>query len=185
VEDDEDGEDVAGHGIMAKKPIAAMVRLHDDSDDDDGAGEESDEVESDSREKATPPRKKKKQKRFYQDDVENEEDNNQAEWSAAVTRRTSASGGGSTTSPSGKRKTNGESILSIDRGFTLICPMSKAEGLRNQELHIAERVRAYIINRLFHKIKFVTNDAMVHEAMIMIMDNENVPQEQRYAFQMV
>jgi hypothetical protein len=133
-------------------------------------------------EEATPRTRKKKQRKLCQDAVENEEGNNQAEWSAAVTRRTNKSGGGSTTSPSGKRKVNGESIQGIDRGFTLICPMSKAEGLRNQELHIAERVRAYVINRMFHKIKYVTNDVMVHEAMTMIMDHEKVPQLQRYAF---
>ena len=186
--DDEDGEDAVGR-TMAEKPIAAVEeRLDDHDSDDDGTGEESDEVDSDSREQeATPPRKKK-QRRLYQDAVENRDDNNRAEWSAAATHHTSTSGGHSatTTSPSGERKTNGESVHGIvDTGITLICPMLKAEGLRNQELHIAERVRAFVMNHLFCKIKFISNDAMVHEAMKMITDHEQVPQEWRYKFQTV
>jgi hypothetical protein len=73
-----------------------------------------------------------------------------------------------------------------DAGTILIRLMSKTEGQRNQQPHVALRVRAFVMNHLFHKIKFISNDAMVHQAMKLVMDNENVPQHQRYyAFQTV
>ena len=56
---------------------------------------------------------------------------------------------------------------------------------RNQQRHIAERVRAFVVNHMFCKIKFIRNDAMVHEAIKMVMDCEQVLQEQRNAFQTV
>ena len=83
-------------------------------------------------------------------------------------------------------KTNGESVHGINTGITLIHPMSNTEGgQRNQQRHIVERVRAFVVNHIFCRIKFIRNDAMVHEAMKMVMDHEQVPQEQRYAFQTV
>ena len=171
--------------ILAIAAVEEGLDDHD-SDDDGSTGEESGKIDSDSREQEDTQPHKKKQRRLYQDAVENEEDNNRAEWSAAATHRTSTSGGCSATSPSSGRKTNGESVHGVETGITLICPMLKAEGLRNQEVHIAERVRNVVINHLFCKIKFISNNAMVHEAMKMIMDHEQVPQERRYdVFQMV
>ena len=82
-------------------------------------------------------------------------------------------------------KTNGESVHGINTCITLICPLSKTEGQKNKQWHIAERVRAFVVNHMFLKIKFIRNDAMVHEAMKMVMDHEQVPQEQRHAFQTV
>ena len=117
--------------------------------------------------------------------MENEEEKNQAEWADAGSRRTRSSGGGTSTSPSGQRKKNGESIRGNDKRVIVIRAMSRAEGQRNQETHVAERVRSFVINRLFRKIKFVANDAMVNEAMTMIMDHENVPQQKRFKFQTI
>ena len=117
--------------------------------------------------------------------MENEEEKNQAEWADARSRRTSSSGGGTTTSPSGQRKKNGESIRGNDKRVIVIRAMSRAKDQRNQEPHIAERVKSFVINRLFWKIKLVTNDAMVNEAMTMIMDHENVPQQKRFEFQTI
>ena len=55
----------------------------------------------------------------------------------------------------------------------------------NQQRLIAEQVRAFVANHMFCKIKFIRNDAMVHDAMKMVMDHEQVSQEQPYAFQTV
>ena len=78
-------------------------------------------------------------------------------------------------------KTNGESVHGINTGIPLIRPMSKTEGQRNQQRHLAEQVRAFVVKHMFCKIKFIRNDA--HEAMKMVLDHEQVPQEQHYAFQ--
>jgi len=177
-EDDEDDEDdkLVDPAVAVRGHSGTTVGVDDDSDDD----------ESDLEETSRAP-KKKKQRKLYRHEgmVQNEEEQNQAEWGDTGTRRTSPSAGGTTTSPSSQKKRNGESIRGSDKRVIVIRAMSKAEGLRNQEPHIAERVKAFVINRLFRKIKFVANDAMVHEAMTMIMDHENVPQHRRFEFQTI
>ena len=156
--------------VAVRGHAAVTAGVDDDSDD-----------ESDL-EDASRARKRKKQRRLYQQEaMENEEEKNQEEWADAGSRR----GGGTSTSPSGQRKKNGESIRGNDKRVIVIRAMSRAEGQRNQEPHIAERVKSFVINRLFRKIKFVANDAMVNEAMTMIMDHENVPQQKRFEFQTI
>ena len=177
-DDDEDDEDdeVLDPAVAVRGHSGTTVGVDDDSDEDESDLEE-----------ASRAHKRKKQRKLYRHEgmVQNEEEQNQAEWGDTGRRCTSPSAGDTSTSPSGQRKKNGESIRGSDKRIIVIRAMSKAEGQRNQERHIAERVKAFVINRLFRKIKFVTNDAMVHEAMTMIMDQEDVPQHKRFEFQTI
>ena len=63
--------------------------------------------------------------------------------------------------------------------------MSKTESLKNQQPHVAQRVRAFVKAELFRKIKFVNNDAMFQQAITWVMDQEHVARQQRGSFQMV
>ena len=177
-DDDEDDEDdeVLDPAVTVGGHSGTTVGVDDDSDEDESDLEE-----------ASRAHKRKKQRKVYRHEgmVQNEEEQNQAEWGDTGRRCTSPSAGDTSTSPSGQRKKNGESIRGSDKRIIVIRAMSKAEGQRNQERHIAERVKAFVINRLFRKIKFVTNDAMVHEATTMIMDQEDVPQHKRFEFQTI
>ena len=175
-DDDDEDDEVLDPAVAVRGHSGTTVGVDDDSDEDESDLEE-----------ASRAHKRKKQRKVYRHEgmVQNEEEQNQAEWGDTGRRCTSPSAGDTSTSPSGQRKKNGESIRGSDKRIIVIRAMSKAEGQRNQERHIAERVKAFVINRLFRKIKFVTNDAMVHEAMTMIMDQEDVPQHKRFEFQTI
>ena len=41
-------------------------------------------------------------------------------------------------------------------------------------------VKAFITSKVFHKIKFISNDEMLQEAMDWVMKHEKVPQEKRF-----
>jgi hypothetical protein len=83
------------------------------------------------------------------------------------------------------RSTGGNSILNLDAPSIHIRGMSKTESLRNQQPHVAHRVRAFVKAELFRKIKFVNNDAMFQRAINLVMDRENVAHHQRGRFQMI
>jgi hypothetical protein len=63
--------------------------------------------------------------------------------------------------------------------------LSRSQSLKNQQKHVAERVRAYVKSVIFRKIKFVNSDAMFNKAIELVMDHEDVPERQRVRFQML
>ncbi len=76
------------------------------------------------------------------------------------------------------------SILNLDAAIQ-IRGMSKTESLKNQQPHVAQRVRTFVKAKLFRKIKFVNNDAMFQKAIDWVIDQENVAHCQRGSFQTV
>jgi hypothetical protein len=75
------------------------------------------------------------------------------------------------------RKENGEStVVNLD---VPICGMSKSESRRNQQEYATQRIKAFVTSKVFCKIKFISNDDMLREAMDWVMNHEKVPQEKR------
>jgi hypothetical protein len=60
--------------------------------------------------------------------------------------------------------------------------MTRKESLRNRQTHVATRVRAFVKNQLFRKVKFVNNDLMIRKAMKVVMDHEDVAEAKRVNF---
>ena len=60
--------------------------------------------------------------------------------------------------------------------------MTRKESLRNWQTHVATRVRAFVKNQLFRKVKFVNNDLMIRKAMKVVMDHEDVAEAKRVNF---
>ena len=114
----------------------------DDYDDDCGDGEQTgDDDEEDCNATATsheetPPRRSKTQRRLYDNDVED------------VQRKQS------------RRKENGESTVVADLDVP-IRGMSKSESKRNQQEFATQRIKAFVTTKVFHKIKFISNDEML------------------------
>jgi hypothetical protein len=76
------------------------------------------------------------------------------------------------------RKENGEStVVNFD---VPIRGMSKSESRRNQQEYATQRIKAFITSKMFRKIKFISNDDMLREAMDWVMNHEKVPQEKRF-----
>lgn len=63
--------------------------------------------------------------------------------------------------------------------------MTRKESLRNWQEHVAARVRAFVKNKLFRKVKFVNNDVMIQKAMKLVMDHEGVAESKRVNFHML
>ena len=56
--------------------------------------------------------------------------------------------------------------------------MSKHELLRNQQVHVTQRVKSFDTSNVFCKIKFISNHTMLQQEMILVMDHEKVQQHQ-------
>ena len=81
------------------------------------------------------------------------------------------------------RKENGEStVVNLD---VPIRGMSKSESRRNQQEYATQRIKAFITSKIFRKIKFISNDDMLREAMDWVMKHEKVPQEKRLMYRVV
>ena len=81
------------------------------------------------------------------------------------------------------RKENGEStVVNLD---VPICGMSKSELRRNQHEYATQRIKAFVISKVFRKIKFISKDDMLREAMDWVMKHEKVPQEKRLMYRVV
>ena len=155
--------------VVRKPTIAAAVERIYDDDDDDGCGDKKqagDDDEEDSYATATsheetPPRRSKTQRRLYDnDDVED------------VQRKRSG------------RKENGESTV-VAHLDVPIRGMSKSELKRNQQEFATLRIKALVTTKMFRKIKFISNDEMLQEAMDWVMEKENVPLAKRITYQVV
>ena len=148
-----------------------MDRIDEDDDDDDdsddrGDGEQTgDEDEEDcdasaTSQEETPPRRSKTKRRLYDDDVED------------VQRKIS------------RRKDNGESTV-VAHLDVPIRGMSKSESKRNQQEFATQRIKAFVTTKVFRKIKFISNDEMLREAMDWVMEREKVPRETRLTYRLV
>ncbi|KAI2494678.1 hypothetical protein MHU86_19857 [Fragilaria crotonensis] len=212
--DDDDGNLFAGR-VVPNPTIAAVVEVLEDDDDDDDcadkkeagdADEEDDyasatsheetppqrskiqrrlddeDVEDEDREddyasatshEETPPRRSKIQRRLYDEDVEDEDRNNRASSTSTLSMQRKSSG----------RKENGESaVVNLD---VPIRGMSKSESRRNQQEYATQRVKAFVTSKVFRKIKFISNDDMLREAMDWVMRHEKVPQDKRLMYRVV
>ena len=63
--------------------------------------------------------------------------------------------------------------------------MTRKESLRNRQTHVATRVRAFVKNQLFRKVKFVNNNLMIQKAMKVVMNHEDVAEAKRVNFHML
>jgi hypothetical protein len=155
--DNSDGEDgkLFADRVIQKPTIAEAV---EQIDDDDVYEEESYATATSHEE--TPPRSSKTQRRLYDDDVED------------VQCKRSG------------RKENGESsfVAHLD---VPIRGMSKSESKRNQQEFATQRIKALVTTKVFRKIKFISNDEMLREAMDWVMNKENVPQANRLTYRVV
>lgn len=112
------------------------------------------------------------QRRLYDKDVEDEDRNNRAR-STTLSMQRKSSG----------RKENGEStVVNLD---VPIRGMSKSESRRNQQEYATQRIKAFVTSKVFRKIKFISNDDMLREAMDWVMKHEKVPQEKRLMYRVV
>ena len=167
--DDDDGKLFAGRVVQTPTIAAAVEAL----DDDDVDVDEEDGYATATSHEETPPRRSKKQRRLYDDeDVEDEDRKNRAR-STTLSMQRKTSG----------RKENGEStVVNLD---VPIRGMSKSESRRNQQEYATQRVKAFVTSKVFRKIKFISNDDMLREAMDWVMRHEKVPQEKRLMYRMV
>jgi hypothetical protein len=75
-------------------------------------------------------------------------------------------------------------LLQLD-GPIRIRGMSRTESMRNRQKHVAERVRTFVKTDVFRRIKFINSDTMFEQAIKLVMDHENIPEQQRDQFQML
>jgi hypothetical protein len=81
------------------------------------------------------------------------------------------------------RKENGEfTVVNLD---VPICGMSKSELSWNQQEYATQQIKAFATSKEFCKIKFITNDDMLQEAMDWVMKHEKVPQEKHLMYWVV
>ena len=81
------------------------------------------------------------------------------------------------------KKVNGEStVVKLD---VPTCGMSKSELRRNQQEHAIQPIKAFVTSKVFRKIKFISNDDLLQEAMDWVMKDEKVPQEKRLMYWVV
>ena len=81
------------------------------------------------------------------------------------------------------KKENAESpVVNLD---VPIRGMSKSESKRNQHKFATQQVKAFVTSKVFRKIKFISNDEMLQEAMDWVMKHEKVPQEKHLSYRVV
>ena len=56
--------------------------------------------------------------------------------------------------------------------------------MQNRQKHVADRVRTFVKTEVFRRIKFINSDTMFEQAIKLVMDRENVPDQQQGQFQM-
>ena len=84
------------------------------------------------------------------------------------------------------RKENGESFVNLLHAPTVPSRgMSKRELLRNQQVHVTQRIMPFVTSHVFCKIKFICNHTMLQQVMNSVLDHEKVQQQQRFQFQLV
>ena len=66
-----------------------------------------------------------------------------------------------------------------------ICGMSKSELKRNKEAFVTQWITSFVTSHVFRKIKFISNDEMLRQAMDWVMKHEKAPQHQRLQFRLV
>ena len=166
--DGDDGRLVADRVVPKRTIVAGVERIDDDDDYNDrgdkkraGDDDEEDSYATATSHEETPPRSSKTQRRLYDnDDVED------------VQRKRSG------------RKENGESTV-VEHLDVPIRGMSKSESKRNQQEFATLRIKALVTTKVFRKIKFISNDEMLREAMDWVMKKENVPQAKRLTYRLV
>jgi hypothetical protein len=91
-----------------------------------------------------------------------------------------------------RRSLNGKSTGKMENGkssaVNLDVPirgMSKSESKRNRQEFATLRIKALVTTNVFRKIKFISNDEMLREAMDWVMKKENVPQASRLNYRVV
>lgn len=170
-EDDDNDASIGGdNGEVARETTDDEGGGGKGNDDwgQDNNSDNASEASSNSKTKMTP--------------AQSEEEDDGAEWDEdAVDTPSSRTGNKASAAV---QSTSGNSILNLDAPIQ-IRGMSKKESLRNQQPHVAHRVRAFVKAELFRKIKFVNNDAMFQRAINQVMDRENVANHQRGRFQMI
>ena len=82
----------------------------------------------------------------------------------------------------GKKEYGESPVVNLD---VPIRGMSKSESKRNQHKFATQQVKAFVTSKVFHKIKFISNDEMLQEAMDWVMKHEEVPQEKRLLYRVV
>ncbi len=55
--------------------------------------------------------------------------------------------------------------------------------MQNRQKHVADRVRTFVKTEVFRRIKFINSENMFKQAIKLVMDRENVPDQQRGQFQ--
>jgi hypothetical protein len=61
--------------------------------------------------------------------------------------------------------------------------MSKTESLKKRQSHVAKRIMLFVKTDVFRRIKFINNDEMFRKAFQLVIRNEDVPPNKRFAFQ--
>jgi hypothetical protein len=51
--------------------------------------------------------------------------------------------------------------------------------MQNRQKHVPDRVRTFVKAEVFRRIKFINSDTMFEQAIKLVMDRENVPDQQR------
>ena len=77
------------------------------------------------------------------------------------------------------------STLGLDGETLHIRGMSRSQSILNRQKHVTDRVRVFVKSDIFRKIKFINSDASFQQAIRLVMDHENVPEQQRGHFQML
>jgi hypothetical protein len=75
-------------------------------------------------------------------------------------------------------------VLNVDR-VTKVWGLLSKESSQMRQKHVANRIRMFVQNDLFRKIKFVNNDRMFQMAIDHVVDQESVPDGKRVKFQML
>jgi hypothetical protein len=155
------------------------VAEQETTDDEGGGGGGNDD--SDNGSEASSARNRKKKRKIQQ----SEDDNNEAaggDWDHGDDEVVDSS-----LTHAGKRDVQSPDMTTIQNvDYDIqIRALSKSESLKNQQPHVAQRIRAFVKTELFRKIKFINNDVMFRKAFNCVMEHEHVPQDKRAQFQMI
>lgn len=175
---DDDDDDVSMDEESPEEQQQAAVE-QETTDDEGGGGGGNDD--SDNGSEASSPRNRRKKRKIQQ----SKDGNNEAagkDWDHGDDEVVDSS-----LTHAGKRVVQSRdktTIRNVDFDIQ-ICALSKSESLRNQQPHVAQRIRAFVKTELFRKIKFINNDVMFKKAFNCVMEHEHVPQDKHAQFQMI
>jgi hypothetical protein len=68
------------------------------------------------------------------------------------------------------------SLLRLD-GPIRVRGMLRTESMQNSQKHVADRVRTFVKTEVFRRIKLINSDTMFKQAIKLVMDCENVPDQ--------